>query len=108
MNIIEAIRELYDIAELIYERDAEAKRTVGDFLDAYDALVPPIEDWPADMVWFAIDASGAADWHVTEPAPDLYWAQWESGTEEEAGRYLIAPGIDWQRCKWRRRQTDEL
>ena len=100
MTIIEALRILHNIAEILYDEDAEAKRVAGNLLAAYDTLVPPIELWPADMNHFAIDANGYAYWHVAEPTLELDC--WYSGTEEPAGNYILEPGLDWRECHWPR------
>ena len=83
-----------------------AARVIGELVAAYDALVPPIEDWPEDMDWFTIDADGAAGWHTIEPFYDI--DEWYSDNEVHgAGVFVLPLGIDWRLCEWRRKQTDD-
>ena len=106
MNTIEAMRQVViyacDYLDILPgSADNEPNIVaVREMLEAYDALVPEPDDWPADMNWFAIDGNGRAHWYPDEPTIDRSWCEWENDIAEEAGHYALWPGVDWRLCKW--------
>lgn len=106
MNVYDAMGVLYDSAELpINDQLAhDARRIVGNVVDAYDALAP---DW--DEL-----SHGNAEWYVIEPNGDAYWCPYEptmkgyTWTNEDTVLYDhvdLPLGIDWRLCKWSREVT---
>lgn len=115
MNVYDAMGVLYDSAELpINDQLAhEAKRIVGNVVDAYDALAPDWANAPDWAQWVTLFDNGKFVWWELEPESRIMPNGQYAWTEQDGRMGMVKSGqvsplpigIDWRLCKWSREVT---